>query len=199
VIRLVNASEIYGNGGDFLSVDIARENKLLNKWLRIKEADVRDMKETDFKTKEEKQVQKIVIGFDECNYELPLNKTNARRLISDINSESDEWIGKPIKLKVQMWGNGKEGLVIKSKQELVDDGEEIPSPSSLDKPDKILNPPSLKKLANKYSDIEIACGRVSNDGFDVDNGGVYSELSKMQRDGDISKAELSNYKTLLNV
>lgn len=196
---MVDASEIYGNGGDFLNVELARADKLLNKWLTITEADVRDMKEKNFKTGEEEDVQKIVISFKEMDYEMPLNKTNARRLIADVNPETDNWIDQPIKLKVQMWSNNKEGLVIKSKQELTDDGEEIPSPSSLEQPSKILNLPSLKKLANKYTDIEIACGRVSNDGFDVDNGGVYSTLSKMQRDGDISKAELANYKTLLAV
>ena len=60
---MVNAKEIYGSGGDFLNVEIAREDKLLNKWLTIKDAEVREMTETDFKTQEEKQVNKIVINF----------------------------------------------------------------------------------------------------------------------------------------
>jgi hypothetical protein len=127
---MVNASELYGAGGDFLNVETARNKKLLNKWLTIKEAEVRPMNEKDFTTGEEKTVNKIVLAFNEMDYELPLNKTNARRLIADISPESDDWVGKPIKLKVQTWGNGKEGIVIKSKQELADDGEEIPSPSS---------------------------------------------------------------------
>lgn len=197
---MVDVNDIYGpTGGDFLNVENARENKLLNKWLTIKVAESQTRPEKDFNTGEESEVTKMELSFKETSYQLRMNKTNARRLIADISSESDEWIDRPIKLKVQMWSNNKEGLVIKSKQELADDGEKIPSPSSLEQSGKILNPPSLKKLANKYSDIEIACGRVSNDGFDVDNGGVYGELSKMQRDGDISKAELANYKTLLNV
>ena len=193
---MVNASEIYGsNGGDFINVEIARGERLLNKWLTIKDAEVREMKETDFKTGEQTDVQKIVLSFKEMDYEMPLNKTNARRLIADIDPETDTWPGSPIKLKVQMWGNGKEGLVIKSKQELEDDGEEIPSSSS----SKILNPPTLKQLAKKYQAINEACERVSMAGFDMDNGGVYSELCKMKQEDLIFQKELDKYKKLLAI
>ena len=194
---MVNAKEIYGSGGDFLNVEIAREDKLLNKWLTIKDAEVREMTETDFKTQEEKQVNKIVIIFEEMEYELPLNKTNARRLIADISPESDNWAGSPVKLKVQMWGNGKEGIVIKSKQELEDDGDEAPKSSSSS---KILNHNAkLKRLCQKYEDIDIAAGIVNSAGFDLDNGGIFTELSKMQRAGEINAKELQKYKTLLHV
>jgi len=190
---MVNAKEIYGSGGDFLNVEIAREDKLLNKWLTIKDAEVREMTETDFKTQEEKQVNKIVINFEEMEYELPLNKTNARRLIADISPESDNWAGSPVKLKVQMWGNGKEGIVIKSKQELEDDGDEAPASSSFKAS------PKLKGLCSKYEDIDNAAQIVSSAGFDMDNGSVYSELAKMQRAGEINAKELQKYKTLLHV
>ena len=195
---MVNAKEIYGSGGDFLNVEIAREDKLLNKWLTIKDAEVREMTETDFKTQEEKQVNKIVINFEEMEYELPLNKTNARRLIADISPESDNWAGSPVKLKVQMWGNGKEGIVIKSKQELEDDGDEAPASSSSLEAEKKVSP-KLKRLCDKYEDIDIAAGILSSTGFDMDSGNLYSELAKMQRAGEINAKELQKYKTLLHV
>ena len=197
---MVDANQIYGNGsgGDFLSVEIARENKLLNKWFKIKTAEVRELTETDFKTQEQRQVDKIVISFDEIDYELPLNKTNARTLINDVGPESDDWIGYPIKLKVHMWTNNKEGIVIKSKKELDDDGEEIPKSSSSSS--KILNPNAkLKRLCEKYENIDIAAGIVTGSGFDLDTGGIFTELSKMQRAGEINAKELQKYKTLLHI
>ena len=194
---MVNAKEIYGSGGDFLNVEIAREDKLLNKWLTIKDAEVREMTETDFKTGEEKQVNKIVINFEEMEYEMPLNKTNARRLIADVNPETDEWPGSPVKLKVQMWSNGKEGIVIKSRQELEDDGDTPPKASSFDNTG--FNSAKIKRLCQKYEDIDIAAGIVNSSGFDLDAGGIYTELAKMQRAGEINTKELQKYKTLLHV
>lgn len=174
---MVNASEIYGEGGDFLNVENARSEKLLNKWLTIKEAEVRPMNEKDFKTGEERTVNKIVLSFNEMDYELPLNKTNARRLITDISPESDNWINKPIKLKVQMWSNGKEGIVIKSKQELKDDGDEIPPSSSLKKSENTPALPTLKlkELREKNPVLDGICNNLDVSGLSFTSENILDE------------------------
>jgi hypothetical protein len=189
---MVNASEIYGSGGDFLNVDLARSNKLLNKWLTIKEAEVRTMNEKDFTTGEEKTVKKIVLTFNEMDFELPLNKTNARRLIADISPESDNWVNRPIKLKVQTWGNGKEGLVIKSKQELEDDGDELPSSPSLEPNQKeidserVLVDEEIKFLKKKNEHIYDAIDTLQAGQFDITKPAISKELTKMRKAEELS-------------
>jgi hypothetical protein len=113
----------------YLSLDIARQEKLLNKWMEIETEEVRTMNEKDFQTGEEKEVDKIVLGFKDMEYSLPLNKTNGRVLIKDYGTDTKAWIGTPIKLKVNTYPSGTQGIGIKSLQDLEDEGESPPTTS----------------------------------------------------------------------
>jgi hypothetical protein len=193
---MVNALEIYGNGnGTFLNVKIAREDKLLNKWLTITETRTQKFTEENYYTKQEEKITKIILNFTETDYELVLNKTNAQILIHDFGPETDTWINQHIKLKVQIWANQSEGLVIKSKQELKDENDTT-------KPNQIItvkNPNPIQQLSKKYQPIQKACHNLTQAGFKPEPPEIYNELQKMQQKGDIFPGELQKYKKLLGV
>lgn len=113
----------------YLKLEDARNEKLLNKWLTINNVEQKTMKQTDFKTGEEREVDKLVLGFEEINYVLPLNKTNGRVMINDYGSQTDNWLNIKIKLKVNHYPKF-EGVGIKSLQDLEDEGETPPQPSN---------------------------------------------------------------------
>ena len=117
-------------GGDntYLKLEDARNEKLLNKWLTINNVELKTMNQTDFKTGEEKEIDKLVLGFENINYVLPLNKTNGRVMINDYGAETDNWVGTPVKLKVNHYPKF-EGIGIKSLQDLEDEGESPPTTS----------------------------------------------------------------------
>jgi hypothetical protein len=126
----MDANELYG--GSYLNVEMARTEKLLNKWIEISNVKRGEFDEVDDKTEKTKTVKKLVLEFKDIDYELPLNKTNGRTMIKDYGGETDNWIGQKIKFRVQAWATG-DGIVIKSKKELEDEGETIPTPSSSSK------------------------------------------------------------------
>ncbi len=188
--------------GTYLNAEAARRDKIVNKWMEIEDV----YKETFNETKQGKtiQVDKLVLKFSNIDYELPLNKTNGRTMIKDFGGETDNWVGKKIKFRIHQYETG-EGIVIKSKQELEDEGETPPSSDS-NEPDllnmtetDVNNIPdeAMKKTKDWFDKVEenlpqskedlkdkekVACEWINRIRSDLLNEGVKKVTPKMIRD-----------------
>jgi hypothetical protein len=127
-LKMVDISGMYTGG--FLKAENLRSLKMINKWVTISDAHIQSLPET--KNGKQVEVNKVVLGFKELEFELPLNITNGRTMKKDFGDETDNWIGQKIKFRVHQYETG-EGVVIKSRQELEDEGDEIPPKSSSSK------------------------------------------------------------------
>ena len=89
---MVDVREIYGLGkqnGKFLNAELAREEKLYGKELTIKDTELREINGK----------QKLVLRFFETNHCLVLNRTNAIILAENYGEDTDNWMGRQLKLK----------------------------------------------------------------------------------------------------
>lgn len=179
--------DIYGTApGDktYLSLDIARQEKLLNKWMEIETEEVRTMREKDFQTGEEHEVDKIVLGFKDMEYSLPLNKTNGRVLIKDYGADTKKWIGLKIKFKVNTYPSGTQGIGIKSLQDLEDEGETPPQTSSQEaNADKDI----IKKAVKANATVKDIVANLTDMGEQPTVKSVVAELKVQQADNNITK------------
>lgn len=186
---MVDATElpIYGTAAGektYLTLDIARQEKLLNKWIQIETEEVRTMNEKDFQTGEEKEVDKIVLGFKDMEYSLPLNKTNGRVLIKDYGADTKEWVGVQIKLKVNTYPSGTQGIGIKSLQDLEDEGETPPQTSSKEaNADKDI----IKKAVKANATVKDIVASLTDMGEQPTVKNVVAELKVQQADNSITK------------
>lgn len=179
--------DIYGTAAGektYLSLDIARQEKLLNKWIQIETEEVRTMNEKNFQTGEEKEVDKIVLGFKDIEYSLPLNKTNGRVLIKDYGANTKEWVGVHIKLKVNTYPSGTQGIGIKSLQDLEDEGETPPQTSSQEaNADKDI----IKKAVKANATVKDIVATLTDMGEQPTVKNVVAELKVQQADSSITK------------
>lgn len=182
---MVKVSDIYS--GKFLNVDQVTAKKLWRKTLTIIDADTIEFKDSENPNVKEK---KIVVTFNETDLQLVLNKTNANILSKMYGDESDNWANHKIKLQKAKIPRGYSIQIDDTFQEDTE-GKETPLTG--------LSKKSLQNLTKKYKAIDEACTTLLQQGFELDVGGVYTELNKMQRAGDISANELNEYKLLLNV
>lgn len=185
---MVNATElpIYGTtAGEktYLSLDIARQEKLLNKWMEIETEEVRTMNEKDFQTGVEKEVDKIVLGFKDMEYSLPLNKTNGRVLIKDYGADTKEWIGTQIKFKVNTYPSGTQGIGIKSLQDLEDEGETPPTKTAL------VNKDRIKEAMKQSNAIRNAVDELQDVGSEVTPEAILKWVKKAKTDSTITQKQ----------
>lgn len=82
-------------GGATLSAKIVKDEMLEGKPLTIVE-----VRERIFGDNPETQKKKLVLSFDETDYELALNATNTRILADAFGYETDEWLDKQIALNI---------------------------------------------------------------------------------------------------
>lgn len=186
--RMVDATElpIYGTAAGektYLTLDIARQEKLLNKWIQIETEEVRTMNEKDFQTGEEKEVDKIVLGFKDMEYSLPLNKTNGRVLIKDYGADTKEWVGVQIKLKVNTYPSGTQGIGIKSLQDLEDEGETPPAKAVATDKEQI------KQAMKDSNAVRNAVDRLKDMGMDVTLKDIKKEVETMMAQNEITKKQ----------
>lgn len=87
--KLVNVDDYYGTSGKYLSVKAAETAQTLNEPLKITEVTVEEFKDGK---------RKLALHFEEIEHILILNKTNASILSDDFGKETDDWVGKTIKL-----------------------------------------------------------------------------------------------------
>lgn len=167
----------------YLKLEDARNEKLLNKWLTINNVEKKTMKQTDFKTGEEREVDKLVLGFEEINYVLPLNKTNGRVMINDYGAQTDNWLNIKVKLKVNHYPKF-EGIGIKSLQDLEDEGETPPQTSSQEaNADKDI----IKKAVKANATVKDIVASLTDMGEQPTVKSVVAELKVQQADNNITK------------
>lgn len=133
VSNFENDKEAYKKNEDmkpWLNVKNARDEKLLGKWYTVKKAYLDDASKFNDNGEIVGTVEKMHLEFEEIPHKMTLNVTNFNTMKTDFGTESDEWIGQKIKLRIQKWQSGTLGIVIIDKQELEDMGESPPSSSN---------------------------------------------------------------------
>jgi hypothetical protein len=106
---MVNASAYYNSVGQFLNAQTVIKDMLEGKPMTILDAEPRIIGDSDG--------EKLVLSFQEpMEYLLPLNRTNAKILISTWGDNTDNWKGKTILLnivKVNYQGKLVDGMQVK--------------------------------------------------------------------------------------
>jgi hypothetical protein len=174
-------SETMGDN-TYLKLEDARNDRLLNKWLTINDVEQKTMKQTDFKTGEEKEVDKLVLGFEEIKYVLPLNKTNGRVMINDYGPQTDKWLDIKIKLKVNHYPKF-EGIGIKSLQDLEDEGETPPAKAVTDDKEQI------KQAMKDSNAVRNAVDTLNDMNLDVTLSAIRKEVETMMAQNEITKKQ----------
>jgi hypothetical protein len=174
-------SETMGDN-TYLKLEDARNDRLLNKWLTINDVEQKTMKQTDFKTGEEKEVDKLVLAFEEIKYVLPLNKTNGRVMINDYGPQTDKWLDIKIKLKVNHYPKF-EGIGIKSLQDLEDEGETPPAKAVTDDKEQI------KKAMKESNAVRNAVDQLNDMNLDVTLVAIRKEVETMMAQNEITKKQ----------
>ncbi len=121
------------NSEDFkpwFNVENARKDKLLGKWYTVKKAYLDEATDWDKNGNPAGKVDKMHLEFEEIEHLMTLNFTNLETMQKDFGTESDNWIGQKVKMRINKWPSGTEGIVIVDKQELEDMGETPPESSS---------------------------------------------------------------------
>ena len=168
--------------GTYLSLSIAREEKLLNKWYTITEVEEKEMMQKDFKTQVETPVDKLVLHWEEIDYTLPLNPTNGAVMINDYGPQTDDWIGQKIKLKVNHYQT-TDGVGVKSLQDLEDEGETPPAKAVTDDKEQI------KKAMKNSNAVRNAVDTLNDMNLDVTMVAIRKEVETMMAQNEITKKQ----------
>jgi len=88
---MVDVREIYGlkQNGKFLNAELAKTEGLYGEELTIKDVELREINGK----------QKLVLRFFETEHMLVLNRTNAIILAENFGEDTDNWMGRQLKLK----------------------------------------------------------------------------------------------------
>ena len=173
-----------GNGKKFLNVTTAKEDKLLGRWLTIQEAYVAPASKFDKNGNmlEEKE-DKLHLKFKEIDHIFTINKTNFDTLVKDFGTESDNWIGELVKLRLHTYPQGAKGVIIPSREDLKDEGETIPSKEVSDDKDFI------KEAMKKSSAVKEAVSRLKDFSEDITVENVVKEVKDANEKNDITQKQ----------
>lgn len=173
-----------GSGKLFLNVKTAKEDKLVGKWFTIKEAFVEPASKFDKEGKllEEKE-DKLHLHFEEIDHQMTLNKTNFDTLVKDFGTESDEWVGEYVKLRINTWPSGTQGVIIRSREDLELEGETPPTKEASEDKD------TIKKAVKESSAIKMIVSELTDMGEQVTMKTVMRELRTAKEQSDITKAQ----------
>lgn len=183
----VTTLDIYktsGSGKKFLNMTAAKEEKLLGKWYTIKEAYLAPASQFDTKGNMlEEKVEKLHLDFEEIPHVFTLNKTNVDTLVKDFGSETEEWIGELVKLRIHTYPQGAKGVVIASREDLTDEGESIPAKSVKDDKDKI------KQAMQNSNAVRNAVDQLSDMAQPVTIENILKEVNTAKAQREITKAQ----------
>ena len=170
-----------GSGKKYLNVKTAKEDKLLGKWYAIKEAYVDEASKFDKEGNmlEEKE-DKLHLEFEEIPHIFTLNKTNLDVLVKDFGTESDDWIGELVKLRLHTYPRGTKGVIIPSRQDLADEGEQPPTKAVTDDKDQI------KKAVKSSVAVKEAVNRLKDFDEEVTLDNVIREVKDSREKNDIT-------------
>ncbi len=183
----VTTLDVYKKSGDgkpYINVNTAKEDKLLGKWYTIREAYVEAASKFDKEgNRLDETVDKLHLEFQEIEHKFTLNKPNFNTLVKDFGTESDDWIGEPVKLRITTYPNGTKGVIIPSRQDLADEGETPPTKAAIDDKDLI------KTAMKKSSAVKEVVTRLKyfDEPVTVDN--VVREVKDSHEKNDITKEQ----------
>jgi len=185
----VTTLDVYKKSGDgkpYINVTTAKEDKLLGKWYTIKEAYVEAASKFDKDgNRLDETVDKLHLEFEEIDHKFTLNKPNFNTLVKDFGTESDDWVGEFVKLRITTYHNGTKGVIIPSRQDLKDEGETPPTKASKDDKDLI-------KTAMKESGaVKTAVERLRDFDEDITVKNVINELGDLKEKNDITNKAYS--------
>ncbi|OPY29450.1 MAG: hypothetical protein A4E27_00174 [Methanobacterium sp. PtaU1.Bin242] len=185
----VTTLDVYKKSGDgkpYINVTTAKEDKLLGKWYTIKEAYVEAASKFDKDgNRLDETVDKLHLEFEEIDHKFTLNKPNFNTLVKDFGTESDDWVGEFVKLRITTYPNGTKGVIIPSRQDLKDEGETPPTKASKDDKDLI-------KTAMKESGaVKTAVERLRDFDEDITVKNVINELGDLKEKNDITNKAYS--------
>jgi len=182
----VTTLDVYKSSGNgiYLNVKSAREDKLLGKWLTINEVyvDGASKFDKDGNMLPEKE-DKLHVKFKEIEHIFTLNKTNFNVLVEDFGTESDEWIGEAVKLRITKHSNGKDGVIIPSRKNLADEGENPPSKAMVDDKDQI------KKAMKESNAVRNVVDELNNIGAEITLESILKEVKRAKDENEITKKQ----------
>jgi len=112
-----------------------------------------------------------------------LNKTNFNVLVEDFGTESDEWIGEAVKLRITKHSNGKDGVIIPSRKNLADEGENPPSKAMVDDKDQI------KKAMKESNAVRNVVDELNNIGAEITLESILKEVKRAKDENEITKKQ----------
>lgn len=182
-----------GSGKKYLNVKTAKEEKLLGKWYTIREAYVDEASKFDKEGNmlEEKE-DKLHIEFEEIPHIFTLNKTNLDVLVKDFGTESDDWIGELVKLRLHTYPRGTKGVIIPSRQDLADEGETPPTKEAISDKDHI------KKAVKNSVAVKEAVARLKDFDEEITIDNLIKEIKDTHEKNDITKDQYLEAMDLLS-
>jgi hypothetical protein len=161
----VTTLDVYKKSGDgkpYINVNTAKDDNLLGKWYTIKEAYVEAASKFDKDgNRLDETVDKLHLEFNEIPHKFTLNKPNFNTLVKDLGTESDDWVGEPVKLRITTYPNGTKGVIIPSREDLADEGETPPTA------DAQVNKDRIKEAMKNSNAIRNVVDELNNTGQDI--------------------------------
>lgn len=173
-----------GSGKKYLNVTTAKEDKLLGKWYTIREAYVDEASKFDKEgNRLDETVDKLHLSFEEIDHIFTINKTNFDVLVKDFGTESDDWVGELVKLRLHTYPRGTKGVIIPSRQDLEDEGETPPAKAVATDKEQI------KQAMKDSNAVRNAVDRLKDMGMDVTLKDIKKEVETMMAQNEITKKQ----------
>jgi len=183
----VTTLDVYKKSGDgkpYINVNTAKEDNLLGKWYTIREAYVEAASKFDKEgNRLDETVDKLHLEFNEIPHKFTLNKPNFNTLVKDLGTESDDWVGEPVKLRITTYPNGTKGVIIPSREDLADEGETPPTKEATNDKDFI------KEAMKKSSAVKEAVSRLKDFNEDITVENVVKEVKDANEKNDITQKQ----------
>lgn len=180
---MVNVDDIYQSTGSLLTAKLVEKEDYEDMDLTIDTIDIGEFDKNYEDPNDNTKVKKLVIGFEEIEEELAVNKTNAGILSKAFGSETDDWIGETIRFIIVTTSVGPSVQVRVPKKKK----------AKKSKPVKI----NWERLSKRSSAIDQAVETIKAGGEDVTKENVVAELKAMLKGDEILKEEFNKAGELL--
>jgi hypothetical protein len=180
---MVNIDDIYGSSGSLLTAKVVEKEDYEDMDLTIDTIDIGEFNKNYDDPNDETKVKKLVVGFEEIEEQLAVNKTNAGILSKAFGPETDDWIGETIQFIIVETAVGKSVQVRVPKKKK----------AKKNKPVKI----NWDRLSKRSSAIDQAVETLKAGGDEVTKENVVAELKAMLKGDEILKEEFNKAGELL--
>lgn len=183
----VTTLDVYKKSGDgkpYINVNTAKDDNLLGKWYTIKEAYVEAASKFDKDgNRLDETVDKLHLEFNEIPHKFTLNKPNFNTLVKDLGTESDDWVGEPVKLRITTYPNGTKGVIIPSREDLADEGEVPPTA------DAQVNKDRIKEAMKNSNAIRNVVDELNNTGQDITPESILKAVKAAKKENMITQKQ----------